>query len=93
MSVPFEHGGKNLFRAELEMKKNPERAGSTVKFLSFGHSDINCLVEEVICFIQQEDSSLNQRIQMNDELSLDEKILKILKCFQRSLHRSHCQRN
>ncbi len=55
--------------------------------------DINCEVENAIFFIQEEDSSLNQRIQMNDELSLDEKILQILKCFQRSLHRSHCQRN
>ena len=41
MSVPFEHGGKKLFRAELEMRKNPEQA-YTVKFLSFCQGDTSC---------------------------------------------------
>jgi len=44
MSVPFEYGGKKLFRAELEMRKNPEQA-YIVKFLSFCQGDISCLIE------------------------------------------------
>ena len=76
MSVPFEHGGKKMFRAELVMKKNPKLA-YTLKFLSFGHGDISCIVEEVICFIHQEDSSLNQRIKMEYETTQDDNILQV----------------
>jgi len=76
MSVPFEHGGKKIFRAELEMRKNPKLA-YTLKFLSFGHGDISYEVGNVICYIQQEDSSLNQRIRMTNENTKDETILQV----------------
>jgi len=76
MSVPFEHRGKKLFRAELEMRKNPRQAYN-LKFLSFGHEDISCFVEEVVCYIHQEDSSLNQRIKMRDSSPQNEKLLQV----------------
>jgi len=78
MSVPFEHEGKKLFRAELEMKKNPSLSYSyTLKFLSFGHRNICGTVDEVICYINQEDTSLNQQIRMVDEPSPDGQLLEV----------------
>ena len=51
MSVPFEHGGKKLFRAWLEMTKSPNHPEkytfSALKFLIYGHAGIchsSCLV-------------------------------------------------
>jgi len=78
MSVPFEYGGKKLFRVELEMRKNPtEGQAYTLKFFSFAHGSISCTLDEVICFIHQEDSSLNQRISMKDEPVVDKKIFEV----------------
>jgi len=76
MSVPFEHEGKKLFRAELEMMKNPEQACS-LKFVSYGHRNMCCVVDEVICYIHQESSNLNHRLEMMDEVTNDAELLEV----------------
>ena len=74
INVPFEHGGRHLFFAEVEMKKNPEKDGahtlSAVKFLSF-----------VTLFISKDQkSSTHQQITMTEAGTDDEELLKIFNC-------------
>jgi len=81
MTVPFEYEGKKLFRAELEMWKNPTLAYN-LKLISFGHGDLCCEVEEVVCSIHQEDSRLNQRIRLKEDESHDESLFQVFSAAQ-----------
>ncbi len=55
MSASFEHGGRKLFRAWLEMTKSPSHPQkytfSALKFLSYGHGSICSTISEVTCSI------------------------------------------
>jgi len=69
-SVSFEHGGKKMFRAWLEMTKSPDHPGkysdSALKFLSYGHESMCYKIYQVTCSIDDQDqnSSTHQRIVM-----------------------------
>jgi len=69
-TVSFEHGGKKLFRAWLEMIKSPnhpeKQAVSALKFLSYGHKSICYEISQVTSSIdgQGKNSSTHQRISM-----------------------------
>jgi len=69
-SVLFEHGGKKMFRAWLEITKKPNHPGmytlSTLKFLSYGHESVCSKIDQVTCSIdgQDQNSSTHQQILM-----------------------------
>jgi len=84
-NVLFGHGEKELFLAEVEMKKNPKHALehtlSAVKFVSFGHQSFGCDFQGVTLFIGQDNnSSTHQQIMMTEAGTDDEDLLKIYKC-------------
>jgi len=79
-SVSFEHEGKKMFRAWLEMTKSPNHPGkytfSALKFLSYGHKSICFEILKVLCSIDGPDknSSTHQRISMTKMEPKDNKI-------------------
>ncbi len=68
MNVPFEHKGRKLFRAGLQMKKRTNSRNKQridLKFISHGHGSIDCKIDQVTYFIgQQENSSTRRQIKM-----------------------------
>ncbi len=77
-SVSFEHEGKKIFRAWLEMTKSPNHPGkldfSALKFLSYGHGSICFNINDVIFSIDgpEQNSFTHQQIKMTETEPKDE---------------------
>ena len=82
INVPFEHGGKQLFLAEVEMKKNAEeRTLHSLKFFSFEHKSFCSDIRNATLIIgKDQKSSTHQQITMTEAGTDDEELLKIFNC-------------
>ena len=81
-SETFEHGENKVFQAELKTwsENNPTPNNQTflVRFLNYGHENINCITEDVICSIGQDDDSYpTEQFQMNEKLTRKKKLLQL----------------
>jgi len=84
-SEGFEHGGHKCFRAEFKTWKRisnfPSKPKFTLRFLSYGHSNISSSIEEVTFSIGQDDNRSatpeQQLYKMNENQTLDKKLLQL----------------
>jgi len=77
----FEYEGKELFRAGIDIRKSPNQANKKmimVKFLSYGHNSFGDVIDEVICYVgQEQESSTFQQIELNKSVSDDGGLLEV----------------
>jgi len=73
-NASFEHGGKKMFSAWLEMTKSPDHpekySVSALKFLSYGQESLCYEIDQVVCFFDCHDqkSSTYQHIMIRDSV-------------------------
>lgn len=83
MRVPFEHGGKKMFLAELDIRRSSNQANKStlaIKFLCYAHADIRCDAFYVDYSINPDQKSFTEKsmfIKMGHEETIDEKLLKV----------------
>jgi len=72
--IVFKHARreeKKLFRAEMK-RWNNRPTEFTLRFLNYGHEKLNCIIEEVICSVSQdEDSPTKQSFRFTEKPTHD----------------------